>query len=1583
MLKKQENQQSNAKALQPLGGTMKGLLRVTCLALMGVFFAGPLWANSPSTVRIEVKITDPNTGLLNGVSPVVVRLYESSSSTTAVWTESKSAVNFSNGVFSMELGTETPFTKDIVSLPTALFGITIDNNPEFYIPVNAVPYSLKSKWADEVLTFNWASANVMNTPNVSVFPGTLTDAQLPDSVIASRMIGTGAVLDSHITGPISANKISGSISSSNLGAGVISGTNIANSTLTNTNLAEGSFASIIGLGNLTSTLNLNAGSGIFIPSRFQVDGFTGQVGVNLTGSPTAYLDVNGDVRFREDMRVSGDVYLPADLGLISDNSRLLTVSNGLVRQVDVSAWDRDSSNDVTTFLGLTDTPSSYSGAATYLLRVNAAGTALEFVPSLTVGDASSLGGYVAADYLRTGAAMSFSGGSFNVASGSTMNIQTGAGLNVEGNLLIAGQPLGSVAFLNTVGENQLAANSVVSSKILTSAVITSKIADLAITEGKLADNSVTSLKISTDAITADKILNGSITADKLAAGAVGASSIGTGSIDATKLSADSVTSAKIVDGAISNSKLAAGNYTNITGVGTLSGLTVASGISSTTGNFTVVTGTAPFTVTSTTKVDNLNVDTLDGLDSTAFLQVSNNFSDIYNAATARTNLGLGALATPSTVGAAQIDNGAITADKLAAGAVSAASIDTGSIDATKLAADSVTSAKIVDGAISNSKLAAGSYTNITGVGTLSGLTVASGVDAVTGNFSVVTGTAPFTVTSTTKVANLNVDTLDGLDSTAFLQVSNNFSDINNVSTARTNLGLGALATASTVGAAQIDNGAITADKLAAGAVGASSIDTGSIDATKLADDAVTSGKIADGAVSNANLASGAYANITGVGTLTGLTVAGSVTAGNLSVGNVSGEAFSGNSVSVATGNFSVATGTAPFTVTSTTKVANLNVDNLDGLDSTAFLQVSNNFSDINNAATARTNLGLGSLALLNSVTTTEITDGTISAGDLASDSVTTVKILDSNVTTAKVADSAITAEKLGTDAVTTVKILDSNVTTAKVADSAITAAKIGTDAVTTVKILDSNVTTAKIADSAITAVKLGTDAVTTFKILDSNVTTAKVADSAITAAKLGTDAVTTVKILDSNVTTAKIADASVTTAKIANNAVDSTKLAPNAVTTNAITDLNVTTGKIADSAITAAKIGTDAVTTVKILDSNVTTAKIANNAVTSGKLGVSAVTTNAIADLNVTTAKIANNAVTSGKLGVSAVTTNAIADLNVTTAKIADSAVTSAKILDGSITGADILDGTITSAKLSGTLDTLTTLAVSGTTTLAGTALTGFTVSKSEDVVYTGITGISTATDTFVFEPGAGNTNPAFRFKGHVLIDSNHYYKGSSFNLADNAYALKDSDPVYIGFSGANNSIVGSLSGQNGGDMLNGIQGVKLESAGADYAEYLPHLNANESINKADVVGVFGGKISRNTAGADRVMVVSTMPIVLGNWKPSDNVKASPVAFVGQVPVRVKGAVKTGDYIIATGLGDGMAIAKSAADMTADDIAKTVGQAWETKSSAGTNVVNVALLPDGVAKAVLATLAKDNKALRSEMDAMRKDIEAIKAALKK
>lgn len=65
----------------------------------------------------------------------------------------------------------------------------------------------------------------------------------------------------------------------------------------------------------------------------------------------------------------------------------------------------------------------------------------------------------------------------------------------------------------------------------------------------------------------------------------------------------------------------------------------------------------------------------------------------------------------------------------------------------------------------------------------------------------------------------------------------------------------------------------------------------------------------------------------------------------------------------------------------------------------------------------------------------------IVAGDIASDAVTTAKILNLNVTTAKIADLGVTTAKIADVNVTTGKIADLNVTTGKIADKAVTGPK--------------------------------------------------------------------------------------------------------------------------------------------------------------------------------------------------------------------------------------------------------------------------------------------------------------------------------------------------------------------------------------------------------------------------------------------------------------------------------------------------------------------------------------------------------------
>lgn len=138
--------------------------------------------------------------------------------------------------------------------------------------------------------------------------------------------------------------------------------------------------------------------------------------------------------------------------------------------------------------------------------------------------------------------------------------------------------------------------------------------------------------------------------------------------------------------------------------------------------------------------------------------------------------------------------------------------------------------------------------------------------------------------------------------------------------------------------------------------------------------------------------------------------------------------------------------------------------------------------------------------------------------------------------------------------------------------------------------------------------------------------------------------------------------------------------------------------------------------------------------------------------------------------------------------------------------------------------------------------------------------------------------------------------------------------------------------------------GVSYRSGFADYAEWLERINPNEVINKGDIVGVFSGKISKSTVGADQLLCVSYNPIVLGNMVPVDKEPFyEKVTFLGQVPVKVIGTVNEGDYIITSGYEDGSGIAVSPELMTIDEYSKVVGRAWGSSNYEGVKYVNTTI----------------------------------------
>ncbi len=626
--------------------------------------------------------------------------------------------------------------------------------------------------------------------------------------------------------------------------------------------------------------------------------------------------------------------------------------------------------------------------------------------------------------------------------------------------------------------------------------------------------------------------------------------------------------------------------------------------------------------------------------------------DDADAATARSTLSLGAVATGNTISTSliedlaittgKINNDAVTTAKIADANVTTAKIASGAVGAVqlaasgvvqgKLAADSVLTVNIVDSGVTQAKLAANAVAAVNIVD--SGITqvkLASGsIDTINIANSAVT---------LAKMASGSVDTAQLVASgiTQAKLAANAVATANIIDSGVTQAKLAASAVA-TINL--VDSG-VTADKLASGSVtiGKLSLASGDLTGTVITASSIPSGSYASGSIVTADIADNAvtFAKIQQVasGVLLGRASAGSgnveaitlTEAGRallddadaatqrttLGLGSIAVQAASGvditggtavlssGTITYATINGGVISGITDLAVAdggtgaSTASGARTNLGLAIGTDVQAYdaalasiaglttasgqiiyTTASDTYAtstitaagrailDDADASAQRTTLGLGSLAVKNTVGSGDYDSSSIVTANIADSAITTAKIADSGITTDKIVDANVTQAKLASDSVSTAKIVNSGVTTAKLADNAVSYAKIQATTTSDVILGRSSASGGTVEEIACTAAArsilddasiadirttlgLGTLATQNGSFSGTSTGT-NTGDQIITlsgdvtgtgtgafAATIANSAVTTAKILDSAITTAKIADSGVTAVKLADN----------------------------------------------------------------------------------------------------------------------------------------------------------------------------------------------------------------------------------------------------------------------------------------------------------------------------------------------------------------------------------------------------------------------------------------------------------------
>jgi hypothetical protein len=693
--------------------------------------------------------------------------------------------------------------------------------------------------------------------------------------------------------------------------------------------------------------------------------------------------------------------------------------------------------------------------------------------------------------------------------------------------------LGAVATGNTINTSLIEDLAITTGKINNDAVTTAKIADANVTTAKIASGAIGSTQLAASGVIQGKlaansvltvnIIDSGVTQAKLAADAVGTVNIVSSGITQSKLASDAVNTVNIADSAVTLAKMASGN------VGTSQ--LIASGITQ-----EKLAADAVATVNliasgiTQAKLAANAVATINVVDS-GITQPKLASGAVATVNIADSAVTLAKMASNS-VDTIQLVASGITQEKLAANAVATINITNSGITQEKLTANAVATINLVDSGVTTAKIASGAVTIdklSLSSGELTG-TVITASSVPSGSYasgSIVTADIANNAVTFAKIQQVASGVLLGrassgsgnVETITLTEAGRAILDDADATAQRTTLGLGSMAIQAASGVTITGGTAV----LSSGTITYATIDGGVISG-------ITDLAIADGGT-GASTASGARTNL-------GLVIGTDVQAYDAALASIAG-------LTTASGQIIYTTASDTYTTSTITAAGRAILDDAD-------------------ASAQRTTLGLGSLAVKNTVGSGDYDSSSIVTANIVDSAITTAKIADSGITTVKIVDANVTQAKLASDSVSTVKIVNSGVTTAKLADNAVSYAKIQSTTTSDVILGRSSASGGTIEEIACTSAArsilddatisdiratlgLGTLATQNGSFSGTSAGT-NTGDQTITlsgdvtgtgtgafAATIANDAVTTTKILDSAITSAKITNSGVTAVKLADN----------------------------------------------------------------------------------------------------------------------------------------------------------------------------------------------------------------------------------------------------------------------------------------------------------------------------------------------------------------------------------------------------------------------------------------------------------------
>ena len=148
-------------------------------AIAALFLAAPVHAQPPRLVSFQAALHEPSGAPASGPLSVTFRIYDAASGGSPLWIETHAAINPSNGIANVLLGSVQPL--DLAFDKPYFVGTTIGAGVELTprTPLASVPYALRSSYAD-------ALANPISGTEIST--GTIPLDRLGNACATGRIL---------------------------------------------------------------------------------------------------------------------------------------------------------------------------------------------------------------------------------------------------------------------------------------------------------------------------------------------------------------------------------------------------------------------------------------------------------------------------------------------------------------------------------------------------------------------------------------------------------------------------------------------------------------------------------------------------------------------------------------------------------------------------------------------------------------------------------------------------------------------------------------------------------------------------------------------------------------------------------------------------------------------------------------------------------------------------------------------------------------------------------------------------------------------------------------------------------------------------------------------------------------------------------------------------------------------------------------------------------------------------------------------------------------------------------------------------